>query len=51
MDIARAFDVLRSEQRGKILLALEESTEPMKTQEIADETGMKPVTRHDTNTE
>jgi DNA-binding IclR family transcriptional regulator len=32
-----------SEQRGKILMALEESTEPMKPQEIADETGMKPV--------
>ena len=36
-----ASDVLRSEQRGKILLALEESTEPMKPQDIADETGMK----------
>jgi hypothetical protein len=38
-----ASEFQRSEQRGKILLALEESTEPMKPQEIADETGMKPV--------
>ena len=41
--LGNAVDVRRSEERAKIIVALEEAGEPMSPKHIADVTGMKPA--------